>query len=245
MQEPQQMSSSTTGNHGLPAFSSNSEQVHDKKRADRDINTILKDSGLAGNPKEILKKYGFQRLSPWRSYAPWGLLFLIAVLIALIMGFHISKPDSRLPEALTAVAALSTILLAYSQWSEARHEASFEKYFDRQEIANRKMEREGEKEGQDAGWESLFNMLVFAELDNLEYVSEKYKLGYIKPELALRAVRHFYARCIDDYRGEKFLERAKQWVQVISYEETTRTIVGNVVPQAEKYLALEKTRRGN
>lgn len=253
MQKQERQSSSTSTYLEMPAIPTDSQQVPDGERNRGGIispNSILEDAGLLGKPEDILRNFGFQKLRRWRRYSARILLTITTLLIALIIGIHISNENSRLPEVLTAVAALATILLAYSQWRESRQEASFEKYYERQEITNRRMEREGEraekireekangeadeKADLDAGWESLFNMLVFAEMDNLEYVSEKYKLGYIKPELACRALRHFYARCIDKHRGKKFRDRAAQWIEVISYEETTRTIVGRIITKADK-----------
>jgi hypothetical protein len=72
---------------------------------------------------------------------------------------------------------------------------------------------------------SMFDMWVFAELDNLEYVLEKYRRGYIEPEQAYRSFRMFLSRCVHD---EKFTRRALKFSGTPSYHETIASVVCKV-----------------
>jgi hypothetical protein len=100
---------------------------------------------------------------------------------------------AALKDILQVAAVVIGFGVAFYQWRLARYEASLEKYYDRLDIANRRLNTLIEQ-----AWSnkpdpkefdvydnppkvgvSLFDMWVFAELDNLEYVIQKYRRGYI------------------------------------------------------------------
>lgn len=163
-------------------------------------------------------------------------LFYLAIGI-LVFGLHF-LPEERenLPKAVASVLGAITFSLAYLQWRAGRQEASFERYYDRLDIANRKFDASMTAEAKDSPEKlkcHLYTMFTFAELDNLEYVLEKYKLGYVRQELAERAVRAFRSRCEDNVR---FCHEALLWIgadegqeKAKGYERSTREIVRHII----------------
>ena len=93
-----------------------------------------------------------------------------------------------------------------------------DKYYERLEFVNQKMTM---MEGV-----NKYDLLVFAELDNLEYVVEKYRLGHISDEQAYRGWRAFRSRC----KNPRFCEAATKWVQESEgYQDTTSDVVERTV----------------
>lgn len=139
----------------------------------------------------------------------------------------------RWGKAFSAAAAGVALLYAYLQWRAARHETSYDRYYDRLEIANRRSDaaRLKELEGDTkATQDHLHTMFVFAELDNLEYLLGKYRLRFVRADLACRALHGFTSRCED----RRFREAAVVWVQRdgIGYEPSTRTAVETLAQTA-------------
>jgi hypothetical protein len=91
---------------------------------------------------------------------------------------------------LGATFAGGALLVTYFEWMLGRRESSMDKFFERLELANK--QRDEVEHGSLKMDE--FHGYVFAELDNLEYVIERYRFGYMSPSLALRAVRTFGGR---------------------------------------------------
>lgn len=173
-------------------------------------------------------------------------LFYLAVGI-LVFGLHfLPKEQEHWPKAVAVVLALIGFSLTYLQWLAGRHEASFERYYDRLDLANRKFDAARTEELKDGPRENLkqhlYTMFVFAELDNLEYVLEKYKLGYVRPGLAERAVRAFRSRCADP----GFCQEALSWLgqkegqeRARGYERTTREIVRHITRECSGNRSLD------
>jgi hypothetical protein len=114
-------------------------------------------------------------------------------------------------KVLAAVCASGIFLVGYFQWHAARREQSLERFYDRikeatQPISDYEMER----------WKNdplerkihLLNMRVFFQLDNLEYILEKYRRGYVDWDVVDRAVRTFRAECKD----KSFTMRLLDWI---------------------------------
>lgn len=160
-------------------------------------------------------------------------LFYLAVGILVAGLYFLPKEQEHWPKAVAVVLALIGFSLTYLQWRAGRHEASFERYYDRLDLANRKFDAARAEECKETGSKEdlkrhLYTMFVFAELDNLEYVLEKYKLGYVRQGLAERALRGFRSRCSDP----RFCQEALSWLgqeegqeRARGYERTTREIV--------------------
>jgi hypothetical protein len=198
--------------------------------------------------KEILKSYGF--VQPWRvRFWPFVLVVivvavylggLLAVELADVLSQHPSPPDnpstaiatgrdsgssSRGAALATAVLALGAFIVGYHQWRAARRETSMDRFYDRLEIAN---DRLAALEGIDA-----FHMYVYSELDNLEYVIEKYRLGYMSPEQALRGLRTFQSR-LTGYKGQEFGEFAEGALDRSAYSPDTCCVVRRVLAKTER-----------
>ncbi|MBC7456008.1 MAG: hypothetical protein H7335_20380 [Massilia sp.] len=138
------------------------------------------------------------------------------MIISFITEFFGKNPDNT-----TLVFTLGAFFIAYQQWRAARFEASMDKYYDRLDVANRRLEN---LEGINA-----YSMYVFMELDNLEYVIEKYKLGYITSEQAFRELKAFYRHCRNiKIEGKLFRNLALELVHDAGYQATTCLVVKKV-----------------
>ena len=73
-----------------------------------------------------------------------------------------------------------------------------------------------------------FDMFMFSELDNLEYILEKHRQRYVHRDLVSRAIQHFWQRCKDREIGQVFCSRVQGWFgsdgksQFAGYREDTR-----------------------
>jgi len=128
----------------------------------------------------------------------------------------------------TAVVALGAFILGYQQWRSARFETSIDKFYERLKASNKRLQewttaRElvGAVDDQPNFQQSMY---VFSEIDNLEYVIQKYKYGYMSAEQALRGVKTFKARCVHN----KFRERAKNCLESGGYSTEIVGIFDNV-----------------
>jgi hypothetical protein len=163
-----------------------------------------------------LEQYGFHKKHRIVELAVIGLILAGVSLItwSIVVGLEFQRvPWSN---AFTAILSLGIAIIAYRQWHAARQEISIDKYYDRLDVANKRLEVvQTDKPSPE-------DMHAFAELDKLEYVIAKYEYGYMPPVLALRALNNFKGLC-RDRRG--FREKASCWVNKASYREVTRTVV--------------------
>jgi hypothetical protein len=174
--------------------------------------------------KAALRHYGFPESGFERKKSSVYVILVLAVTLAtwILLG-ALGRKGS---ETATAVFALGAFLIAYQQWRAARYEASMDKYYERLDVANRRLEA---LKGVDS-----YVMYVFTELDNLEYVIEKYKLGYISSEQAFRGLKTFRAHCrniaIENMDGKKelFRDLACHLVGIAGYQATTSIVVKNI-----------------
>jgi hypothetical protein len=190
-----------------------------------------------------LKDYGLNRGLAIRR-RPWIYVSLI-VCAALALGvftyLYLDAQKLNGIQVATSVVALGAIILGYQQWRLARFETSIDKFYERVEISNKRLQE----------WSTVREMLgvvddqlhfqqtmyVFSELDNLEYVVQKYKYGYMSGEQALRGVKSFKARCVHD----KFRERAEICLESGGYSPEIVGIFINVCKEIsqEKVCASE------
>jgi hypothetical protein len=105
--------------------------------------------------------------------------------IALVVGYCTKKW-----EFVTAILGVGALGIAYVEWMLERRESAINKFYDRLKISNdyRNSIRDPNLGMSDE------NLYVFSEIDNLEFVIEQYRIGYISPALALRAVDTFRGR---------------------------------------------------
>jgi len=171
------------------------------------------------NARKQLKNIGFSSKSSVVEIAViesfLGVVSFIVWLVVKYFNFE------RVPwsQAFTAILSLGIAIIAYRQWRGARHEISIDKYYDRLEIVNKRLE------ALETDRPTPEDMYVFSELDKLEYVIVKYEYGYISPLLAYRALENFQGLC-NDRRG--FSQIASHWVKKAAYRDITRKVVGSV-----------------
>lgn len=123
---------------------------------------------------------------------------------------------------------LLLLLYGLQQWQGGRREVSIDKYYERLETANQRWEKSAEVKRlmgspmANAGDEMF--MYVCTELDNLEYVVEKYRFGYIDDAQACRGLKTFQLRCFTP----KFREIARDRVHDGDYTSRTANVVCRV-----------------
>jgi hypothetical protein len=117
-------------------------------------------------------------------------------------------------------------VIAYRQWISARQEISIDKYYDRLDSSNQKLALLGVPPRE---------LHVYAELDKLEYVTVKYKLGYLPPELALRAFQNFEGHC----RAEDFRQYLREKLPPAAYLDETRRLAGIICSDAIRSVSKE------
>ena len=171
------------------------------------MNTAISETQKRSRAKREVERFGFRRTFSAR-HGAW--IFVGGVIaIALVAGIVVQELPFHLsgPETATAIVAVSAFILGYQQWSAARNEIALDKYYERLEITNQRLDEwpaarllgtwpiaDGT---QQLNEEELFHqtMYVYRELDNLEYAVVKYRLGYMSSETALRCLRTFRVRC--------------------------------------------------
>lgn len=185
-------------------------------------------------PKNYLKEYKFQqplRLAHRGLLFVSGAIFFAFLCIGLILTQNLTN-TIPIADATMALIALGALIVGYEQWRAARHESAMEKYYDRLDIPNRRRESAAESvrkvmrhTSPDLKHEDQ-NLLMYVclELDNLEYVVEKYKVGYIKHEQACRGLRTFQQRCL----SPEFRRLAKKRVRDRDYHPSTIKVVKKV-----------------
>lgn len=170
-----------------------------------------------------LKQYRLHRKSHTRELV-FILLFL--GLVFLVIRSIVSEESAKQvqwPQALGAMLSLGGAIIVYRQWLATRHEISIDKYYDRLDVANKRLEALPDVQ--------KAHMHVFAELDKLEYVIIKYQLGYISPQLAFRAVSNFEQLCIT---RPGFQQALRILLPGAAYLYKTKYVVTQIC-QANKY----------
>ena len=164
--------------------------------------------------KEKLYGYG---LAPRSHFLEVLIVILILQLLAFILIFTHVVTKISWEDALKVFLPLGTAIIVFRQWQATRHEISIDKYYDRLDTANKRLEALNDV--------PKVNMHVFAELDKLEYVVMKYELGYMYPKLAYRAIENFKGLCKD---RPGFHERASQLIEIAVYLDKTKCVVRKI-----------------
>jgi hypothetical protein len=149
--------------------------------------------------------------------AAWrlGIVLLIG---AIAVFFAIRGANVQLIGGILGAGALA---VAYIEWLLSRRESSMDRFYDRLVLANnyRRAITTPRKLGI-----SQAKLYVFSELDNLEYVIERYRFGYMSAALALRGIRTFESR-LKDIEG--FSGIVRELVTLESgYSRQTKIVVG-------------------
>lgn len=193
-----------------------------------------------------LAKYGFiqdwsVRFLDWKWILVIGVAIFAAGLAANAWIVRVTDKGITGANLMTVLFALLAAIVGYQQWRASRQETSLDRFYDRLKLTNDRLNEwvaarmmlngaiiakdADETEDDKQKWRRM--MYVFIELDNLEYAIEKYKIGYMRPELARRALRTFRLRCA----SAEFRELAHGRVsntKNLEYTETTREVVRRV-----------------
>jgi hypothetical protein len=196
------------------------------------------DSPPRGNrAKAVLVEYGIRPTHFTTARISIAYLLIACLSVGLLALWL--DPTAGLKDKLSISGAVAAFVVAYTQWQLARYEASLEKYYDRLDIANRRLntlvEQSWNNKDGNKGFDvyqnppnvgvSLFDMWVFAELDNLEYVIEKYRRGYVEAEATCRGVHAFKGRCSMD---PEFMRRSVEFCRSPVYHEGLRHVVRQI-----------------
>lgn len=191
------------------------------------------------NAPEKLRCYDF----PQRSFLSPGLFIFFMTFIASCIAWYVferrAQSETSGTDAATACIAIGAFFLAYQQWRAAKAEASLEKFYERLNITNGWMVAAQKAAVAVSGAaadatakqaaEYDYRMYFFSEADNLEYIIEKYKLGYIGAEHAARGADTFRVRC----RHEKFREVLDKYIDRVGYQDDTRRVARRLYKIAE------------
>lgn len=168
-------------------------------------------------------------------------LLISALLFWLGYSLFIGGTEIKTTDVAVATATLGTLLVGFRQWRNARHEISIDKYYERLEVANHRqddnhtsvheMMRSSTPEISGETPEVLF--YIYAELDNLEYVIEKYRFGFMNCSQACRGLRTFQLRCW----SEHFRRIVRHRVHAGDYNARTRNVVKKVYDTIEDMIA--------
>lgn len=200
--------------------------------------------------RSVLSKFGISQPVLKHPLVPSITIWILS--LAFAAKIFISEPQ----DYVTPLATICAFLFGYSQWRASRYEKAMEDFYSRLGLANHKREsaqlvssllgHPWELNSSDEcartlhGYEDhQWSMYVYSELDNLEYILEKYKLGYMQPRHALRGLRTFYQRCARPC----FRRRAVKCVRCMAYNESTVSVVKRVCEDIENRREAAQARR--
>ena len=133
-----------------------------------------------------------------------------------------------------AILTVGALGFGVWQWRLATAEKSLDTLYARIDLANQRrldaqgrLREPGERRGRELSADEVglfFDYFVFTEIDNLEYATQKYVLGLLRPTVADRAVTLFEERC----RKDDFRERAEELVLEGTYFPLTREVVPRI-----------------
>jgi hypothetical protein len=159
-------------------------------------------------------------------------LFVFAAAAAFIAAERYRPHGSNINGAnvSTVVLGIGAFLIGYHQWRSAKQETSMERFYDRLKTANEARSELREDEHRIAP----MDMYVYTELDNLEYVVQKYKLGYMSAQQALRGVKTFRSR-LEGVTGFGNALRARiEFLHSDGYYADTEALVRNLLKQRSR-----------
>ena len=134
-------------------------------------------------------------IAHWRLI--WSVLSVFG-LVAVVAVFANDGDQSRIEWVISAIVAAGLLIGGYFEWTLARREASLDKFYERLCIANDSNEKLNAAELTKGDVVSLKNttlqLYVYREIDNLEYVLQRYRHGFLDPVLAARGVATFASR---------------------------------------------------
>lgn len=165
------------------------------------------DNVTSGEAAKRLKSVGIKRR--WTGYFVMGRGHCVAISLGVVLVaglfFLATSPNtgSQFPKELgTPLAALIAALIGLEEWRSAKTEAALDRFYDRLNVTNERLRIwRNPRSFISREWlvEDTFEMEMYVcmELDNLEYMIQKYERGYMEPKDAYRALTCFTSRCQD------------------------------------------------
>jgi hypothetical protein len=182
----------------------------------------------------------FKRLDLWLLIAAAVLVVLVGVAIA---GVDVGRGGPLL-SALSPVVTMGLLIAGFWQWRGARQEISMDKYYERLDISNQWWKSSPSVRNAMSGFardseDPDMTMYVCLEIDNLEYVIEKYRIGYVDDEQACRGLKAFQVRCLN---SPEFRAIARRRVHLGDYTPRTTNVVCKVCDEVDNLIEHHRTR---
>jgi hypothetical protein len=136
-------------------------------------------------------------------------------------------------DVITLYLGIAVVVIGFAQWRAVRWETAMEKYYDRRELANRRLEaivqcaaadKDPYKKYEKAGL-TVFDCWVFSEVDELEYAIDKYRIGHMTVDQVCRAVRMFKVFCEND---PIFNRNAVAFANNGAYKPVTKEVIERI-----------------
>lgn len=181
-----------------------------------------------------LKRMGFRRNSAvvWGPQIGVGVVVLLAFAAgALVHYYPTGNPRIEGKDVVALVIAAGAFVMGFQQWGAVRREASLERTYERLDRANdhlyecaaaRPLLHPAYRDSE----QYLRDLYVCIELDNLEYTIEKYRMGYMAPRNAYRAMETFRSRC---FNSPEFRKLARRCARNHVYNGETRVVVERIL----------------
>lgn len=196
---------------------------------------------MANEPsvRDQLRAFGVSK-PRWQAPLFLGLVPALCAFLAGISVYYWNREPQvlRWNDVTQAVSGLAIFLVLFWQWRRARQEASFEKFYERLDMANKRMVAVMEqvaaghdpKSRENPVGLSIYDMWVFTEVDNLEYAIEKYRLGYMSGKHFDRALATFESRC---RTKPAFSQEVCNLVGACGYQRRTERAVQAILAKCE------------
>lgn len=125
------------------------------------------------------------------------LMMLLGTVGLISVWFHLSASRNV---SIEAFLGIGVAFAGIYQWRSSKYEMSIDRFYERLSYTNTKLfEWESSRVLLSEEWvdEKVFQreMYVYLELDNLEYIIQKYQHGFMEPHDAHRALTCFSSRC--------------------------------------------------
>lgn len=187
--------------------------------------------------KDYLAHYCFEAPKPLKLLGPW-LLTAAAILAVIGVAVWVEAKDDPLLSAASPLATMGLLIAGLSQWRGARQEISMDKYYERLNISNQWWKSSPSVQKAMAGFardseDPDMTMYVCLEIDNLEYVIEKYRIGHVDDEQACRGLRAFQVRCLS---SPEFRAIARRRVHIGDYTPRAASVVCKVCDEVDNLI---------
>lgn len=175
-----------------------------------------------------LRIYGIER-KKWVFWVTGVMLYLMMLLatVVLILVWHYLSITQDVDVGIEAFLGIGVAFAGIYQWRSAKYEMSIDRFYERLSYTNTKLfEWESSRVLLSEEWvdDKVFQreMYVYLELDNLEYIIQKYQHGFMEPHDAHRALTCFSSRCKN---SRAFKALAIENVSKAGYKPETRCAI--------------------